>query len=453
MFSKTYLARFVLVAVAIYSCDANAATVQVDIGRTGESQPEGGSWQEWLTDGNSFNTTGESLSFAYADATDGTLDASLNTTTAAGARNYGIDNVDQSGGALLLPDVWADLFFFNNNNSGSLTLTLNDLKAGTYQFTSYSYADNLAGNPGAGDSGIADVSVDTGSGFVDTALNITMGVHASPDLTSSAVSTLGKVSLTFNVENDGDPINIRYDGLATNGGDSFGINGFEIASFAAPGGGPSSVNVDLDGQDGPTQGGYTSWNPPHFDNSALNQSSTFDAAFATDGTVNVTMMTGGSTFERDYADVTGSLSGQSDLLTDLIFFNNDQSGSNFFQLEFGDLEAGDYQFTAYHLATNSLSGLATMDILLNGVDTGQDVTLQNSSSPASLTGISMIDFSVAKDGDLVTIRYANPTADHFGLNGFELIQVGAVVPEPQSIVLSFIGMIGLLALLYKRRTA
>lgn len=209
--------------------------------------------------------------------------------------------------------------------------------------------------------------------------------------------------------------------------------------LAAGGIARAAVIVDLDAADGPTQSGYTSWNPSHSDGGALNQSNAFaDAALSTDGTVDVTMTTAGSTYERNYAPVTGPLASQTNLLQDLVFFNNRLSGNNYYQVQLDDLKAGSYRFTAYHVATNALSGDATVDVLLNGSDTGMDVTLLNTSAPAQIRS-SIVDFTVASDNDPITIRYANPTENHFGLNGFEL---DAVAPAPPSVKVDINGLGG-----------
>jgi len=183
---------------------------------------------------------------------------------------------------------------------------------------------------------------------------------------------------------------------------------------------PPGLLVDLDGQSGPTQSGYSSWDPAGTGTiGTLNESRSFAASLSTDGTVDVTMTTAGNTYERNYDAVTGPVSGQNNLLKDLVFFNQRLDGDNYYQVQFDDLKAGDYRFTAYHVATNALTGDATVDILLNGADTGMDVTLLDTSSPAAARS-SIVDFTVANDNDPITIRYANPTQNHFGLNGFEL---------------------------------
>lgn len=188
---------------------------------------------------------------------------------------------------------------------------------------------------------------------------------------------------------------------------------------------PAALLVDLNAQGGPLQsGGYVSWDPSHTDGAALNQSMSFAvAALSTDGTVDVTMTTGGSTFERNYPAITGgSVINQSNLLKDIVFFNNSLGGTNFYEVRFDDLKAGRYAYRAFHVATANVAGDAQVDILLNGIDTGQNVTLLNNSpwdAPVEARA-SVVVFSVASDNDPVTIRYANPTQHHFGLNGFEL---------------------------------
>ena len=232
---KTIKTTLTLAGLALAATSLHAASVQVDINSTNTgSGPNQTGWSPWLFNQNFSGGLNVSSSFTYADATDGTLAATVATTTPAGGRSYGITNVDQSGGALSIPDVWDDLVFFNNNVNGSMTITLGDLSAGTYQFTSYSYANGPVGNPGFGDSGIADVSVNTGGGFVDTGLNVTMGANANPDLTTADLETNSTVTFQFTVANDNDQVSILYNGLAANGGDTFGINGFELTAVPEP---------------------------------------------------------------------------------------------------------------------------------------------------------------------------------------------------------------------------
>ena len=60
---------------------------------------------------------------------------------------------------------------------------------------------------------------------------------------------------------------------------------------------------------------------------------------------------------------------------------------------------------------------------------------------------------MAANDDTVTLEFRNPTADHFGLNGFMLSQVGGVIiPEPSTFIIWALGLVGLAAYARRRRT-
>jgi hypothetical protein len=218
-----------------------ANVLQVDIQSNGTSPAAAvtqAGWNAWELP-ETFATTTRTTSFAYAPTTGGSLGVSLTPATNAGARNYGLDNISDPGN-LTNPNVWFDQYFWNNNTSGSLTLTLNNLTAGIYQFTSFHYGDNIAYGGINTDEGTASVFVDTGSGFTDTGEDVTFtagldNVGISRNLSAAQVMADGTFTTTFTVANDGDPISIRYQNIT--GGDSFGINGFEVWPTDGGGGG------------------------------------------------------------------------------------------------------------------------------------------------------------------------------------------------------------------------
>jgi hypothetical protein len=208
------------------------ATLQVDI-QSNESNPADAitqaGWNAWEIPETGTTTT-RSTSFAYAPTTGGNLGVSLTPTASAAARNYGLENISDPGN-LTNPNVWADQYLWGNNINGTLTLTLANLTAGIYQFTSFHYADNLAIGPSFADEGTASVFVNTGSGFTDTGEDVTFTAGQQTDVISRNLSAAqvmadGTLTLNFTVANDGDPISIRYQNLT--GGDSFGINGFDL---------------------------------------------------------------------------------------------------------------------------------------------------------------------------------------------------------------------------------
>jgi len=229
--------------LALSSGFLSAATLQVDIQSNG-SNPNAAvtqsGWNAWsLTETFAINT--HTTTFAYAPTTGGNLGVSLATTTNAGARNQGLSNISDPGN-LTNPNVWFDQYFWNNNTAGTMTVTFTNLEAGIYQFTSYHYANGLAlETPSANDEGTASVFLNTGSGFTDTGSDVTFTVgiattftnpQTSRNLSASQVMTDGTFITSFTVANDNDPISIRYQSIT--GGDSFGINGFELSVIPEP---------------------------------------------------------------------------------------------------------------------------------------------------------------------------------------------------------------------------
>jgi len=210
------------------------------------------------------------------------------------------------------------------------------------------------------------------------------------------------------------------------------------------------LKVDLGRSADPSQqSGWSEWNTDLA--GVANISTTFAYADATDTTVDVTMTSAGNTYTRNYNNtITGAQAGNQNLLEDLVFFNSSLSGTNFIQVQFDDLKAGSYTYTGYHHFVQANTDFATTDILLNGVDTGDDVLMANHSSPYLIDTLrtSVVNFAVASDNDPVTIRYANPTGTTttFGLNGFELTQI----PEPATMSLLALGG---LAILRRRKRA
>lgn len=217
-----------------------------------------------------------------------------------------------------------------------------------------------------------------------------------------------------------------------------------------------TIKVDLGRSDGggsasgAAQAGYTGWTIAG-NQGAMDVSETFASTYATDGTIDVTMTSNSDTFARNYGNtISGTQSGLQALLEDFVFFNQDGGGSNFIQFQFDDLKAGEYTFTALHHFTQANSNFPTMDILLNGVDTTDNIAMVQGTGINTLN-TSVVNFTVVNDNDAVTIRYANPVSDnpegneHFGINGFELTRV----PEPGSLALLAMG--GLCVLRRRRR--
>jgi len=197
----------------------NSGTVLVDIGRSDQSAIESG-WYGWELNGDpSYNN--QTANFGFASATDGSLDVTVSGSGNYQIRNYGLDNVTDSGN-LDITNVWRDQWF--NNSGGDLSLVLDDLKAGRYSFTSYHFADDLEASGGNNDEATASVYVNG----VDTGQDVTFvtGNPYSASPSAAEIEAEGMLSMNFTVASDDDTVTIKFDDLT--GGDSFGLNGFQL---------------------------------------------------------------------------------------------------------------------------------------------------------------------------------------------------------------------------------
>lgn len=199
------------------------------------------------------------------------------------------------------------------------------------------------------------------------------------------------------------------------------------------------LQVDINGNGDTTAAGWIGWDPVNPNNSALDTGiGTFAAPFATDGTVDVRIITSGNTYERNYGVdvVTGSFSAATpaELWQDQYFFNQVAGGPMVVTLD--DLQAGPYSFTIYNYYDNlntsghAGGGTAITDIFVNGVDSGVDATAYGGTDTVyaaaflEANAAATVNFNVASDNDTVTLDYRNPTTPHFGLNGFLLAVAG-----------------------------
>lgn len=219
------------------------------------------------------------------------------------------------------------------------------------------------------------------------------------------------------------------------------------------------VKVDINAQGGPTAAGWTGWDPPHSDGTALNESNTFATASATDGTVDVQLTTAGHTFERWFGvtNTTGAFSAATpaEMWQELVYYNNALGAP--FAVILDDLSAGTYEFTIYGYNNSDGDDIqVTTDIFVDGVDSGLDARNVGRALPLGSTypaafveanGAATVSFVVANDNDTVTIEYRNPIGGRdFGMSGFQLNEVvGPVTPEPSAIVLTVLGIAGLLS--------
>ena len=224
--------------------------------------------------------------------------------------------------------------------------------------------------------------------------------------------------------------------------------------------GAALLQVDMQRSDGTpastTQSGWQAW--AELGTVGANSiSKSFSYRSTTGGTLNVTYSANVNFLARNRG-LSNMAAGEADKLTypdlwaDLILaqVGTGTGGSSYVQLVFSNLKAGEYTFRSYHyddaLAEN-LADNGKADVLLNSVDTMIDqellVGLASWTSSTVFTpnnytadkletdGVLTTAFTVANDGDTVTIRYNRFSGDTFGINGFELIG-----PPPKGTIIS-----------------
>ncbi len=198
------------------------STVSVDINGNGDSTAAG--WIGWdpVNPNNSALDTGVG-GFSASFATDGDFDVRITTNGNTYERNYGVGKVTGSFSADTPGELWQDQYFHNQLAGAPLTITLDDLKAGTYEFTIYNYYDVLTDAHGMATTDIYVNGVD--SGIDATAYPGTTGQTAA-FLEANAAATVG-----FTVASDNDIVTLEFRNPT---GAHFGLNGFQLTTAAVP---------------------------------------------------------------------------------------------------------------------------------------------------------------------------------------------------------------------------
>ncbi|HAR65136.1 MAG TPA: hypothetical protein DCR55_02855, partial [Lentisphaeria bacterium] len=204
-----------------------ATLLRVDLGCADDPVHEPG-WIPWELSRRS-QVLKATKTFDFEAAQNAKTTVTLETTTPGQARNYGLRKVTNAA-KLPLANVWRDQVFFNNNTNGSMTLTFNDLSAGNYRFTGYGFANNLTAGSKFNDEGNARVVINE----QQTAQTATfVSGHGSKlireAITAAELHTHARTSFDFTVAEDTKPVRISFQDLVS--GDTFGLNGFELAAF------------------------------------------------------------------------------------------------------------------------------------------------------------------------------------------------------------------------------
>ncbi|MBT3191527.1 MAG: hypothetical protein HN341_03125 [Verrucomicrobia bacterium] len=196
-------------------------TLQVDINSSHGTVPgtqTASGWTGWDPAGatTTIGTADFSALFAADFATDGNVDVNLSTDSDTYSRNYGVANVTGSFSAATPAELWQDLYFHNKAAGAPLTITLDDLQAGAYEFTIYSYMNDLK----PADMATTDIFVNEVNSGIDAA-------SYGANLTSIAASYLeaNVATVGFTVASDNDTVTISYENQNKS---NFGLNGFQL---------------------------------------------------------------------------------------------------------------------------------------------------------------------------------------------------------------------------------
>lgn len=201
-----------------------ALLVDINSSHGGSTSSTAAGWTGWDPAGatTTIGAANFSSTFAAGFATDGTVDVNLSTTSDTYSRNYGIDFVTGSFSAETPAELWQDQYFHNVAAGAPLTLTLDDLQAGDYAFTLYSYMDDLH----AQDMATTDIFVNGVDSGIDAASYGDVSGSIAASFLEANVATV-----QFTVANDNDSVTISYENPTDI---VFGLNGFQLAAIPEP---------------------------------------------------------------------------------------------------------------------------------------------------------------------------------------------------------------------------
>lgn len=326
-------------------------------------------------------------------------------------------NWNNRGGSMEHPlsDVLVD--FSYNNQYEPYNLEFDTLPAGRYCLRSYHH--DRTTNYGT----IARVSVTDALGTDRTI------AEDVPITTGTNIGDISTVPILF--ESDGaNPVVITYTPNSSGSYRFTHTNGFELSSVL-----PRELFIDIQYDSGSasldTQEGYQAWSHPLADvTAAAEQELWFFSHAGNQGSVGVMVArdAGGFSF-RDRGDVNHPMG---DLAEDFVASSDDLS------LILTDLQEGLYQITTYHHDRNVQHGLLSIDLVdAMGTHTGIVTGLAQTTGadPFSIASATFVFRSNGVDPVEITLRGSGSVI----LNGFTLL----AVPEPSSLALAALGLLGL----------
>ena len=377
--------------------------LNVDFGQASGGAPNGPYQPGFRTfEANDSNPGGPPITKAYGSALGGggTVDVTI------GGYTHLRDYSPITGAYAGLSNLLSDYALRNDGVGETMSLTLDNLLAGSYEITTYHHDARVTSGPSRHDIHLSDASVMDAVVFSD--------VPTTAGTSPSAVSTR-----TFRFAADGaSPVQIDFVRSVASG--HMGFNGFELTE-AAPLTGPAELKVDF-GQSvvaGPTQAGFEPFEAQH-EVGGPDLVNTYLSPLGINDSVRVTV--GGYTHFRDYPAVTaGPYVGLSDLLSDDMLRNAAGTAT----LSLDNLEPGFYEITLYHHDTQSGGGTRAHDVVLTdalspGVTVYSGVRTTGGAAPTSIS-TTTFQFTAEQGAPVQIDLVADAGSGHTALSGFELV--------------------------------
>ena len=403
--SRAMCVSALLSVVALLAVEADATTLSVDVGLTGQDVQ--GGYEAFSSSG----TGTKSATFASALGTAG------NVTVGLGSTNGWRDRRAENGYHVQHPigDVVEDMAF----TFSTMPVTLSDLKDGTYYF--HSYHHDTPSN-----QGLVSISVTDANRTNRPVVQNLAQTHGT-----AIPQNVATVPLIFEVSGGNDAIvNV------INVGSGVGVlSGFEVTDSP-----PAALKVDIGAQSGASndvQAGFQSFAMINSNGSATSGSTAspqehwFFTEVGNAGSVRVNISnpsnpTDGLSF-RDRGDVSHPLG---DLAEDFVF-NNAGSGKRL-DLTLGSLKPGRYTVTTYLHDLQGALGGGTVDVRVTDAMSGERLTVADvvHSAGAGPTAVASATFSVLADGvNPVVVHLDEDSAQIVTLNGFEAAAEDALLVD------------------------
>jgi len=311
-----------------------------------------------------------------------------------------------------------------------MAVTISGLPTGVYQWTAYH-------NDGTGSWGNTEIAAKIGTTTLYTS-------KSSIESGATDDASIGTSRFTFNAT-EGQDVVVDLDFLnPPPSGNPLGppLNGLTLERLVAA----SVIAIDY-GQTGQAvQPGFTEHSLPNISGNGLSATTSVTAAMPGSPSVDVTVTSDPVNEQIETRNRTPAVSGTTlnDVYSD--FF---ASRAGHLSITLSGLTMGRYQWTGYHNDSGSgFFGTADLSVGIDGTPVDSLVSTHQLATNDWAIGKSFFTFDVAPENDIV-IDFYRSSGNAIALNGFQLDLM--VVPEPSSLLLSVLGLLGLAVLAYRRR--